>query len=50
MPGGMASTVRDWVIEIAPTASRRKEEEWDVVLRVGAVGEGDGGRVVLSVY
>ncbi|KAL9626023.1 MAG: hypothetical protein Q9204_007646, partial [Flavoplaca sp. TL-2023a] len=47
VPGGMASTVRDWVIEIAGTATRRKEEEWDVVLRVGAVGEGDGGRVVL---
>ena len=43
----MASTVRDWVIEIAGTVSRKREQEWDVVFRVGAVGEGEGGRVVL---
>lgn len=53
MPGGVATTVREWVVEASQPLwqnRHRGEEEWDLTLQVGDVRrlEGLGNGVMLA--
>ncbi|KAL8727478.1 MAG: hypothetical protein Q9166_006002 [cf. Caloplaca sp. 2 TL-2023] len=47
LPGGLAATVRDWVVDLAASTPATKEGQWDMRLRVGEVRCGE--RVTLVV-
>ncbi|KAL8774593.1 MAG: hypothetical protein Q9209_000966 [Squamulea sp. 1 TL-2023] len=41
LPGGMAATVRDWVVDVAANVPATKAGEWDMRFRVGEVRGGE---------
>ncbi|KAL8812197.1 MAG: hypothetical protein Q9223_007353 [Gallowayella weberi] len=41
LPGGMAATVRDWVVDVAASTPVTKEGEWDMIIRAGQVKAGE---------
>lgn len=55
MPGGLASTVRDWIVETAQEghihahARKGNQEMWDVKLRVGECTSGNIGSGMILV-